>query len=148
MNTPKIAIIAGAGPAGLTAAYELLKRTDIRPVVLEATDAIGGIARTHNYKGNRIDIGGHRFFSKSDRVMRWWLNILPLQGSPAADTEEKRHEIEYAAEAITEYLCKKCMPDQAISDQRSAISEGKDSQYSHLRQGYGGQAILNCRVTR
>ena len=62
--TKKIAIIAGAGPAGLTAAYELKKRTDIAPIVFESTDAIGGISRTHNYKGNRMDIGGHRFFTK------------------------------------------------------------------------------------
>lgn len=102
---PRIALIAGAGPAGLTAAYELLKRTDIRPVVCEATDALGGIAQTFNYKGNRIDIGGHRFFSKSDRVMKWWFNILPLQGAPAADDVEKSHEIDYAAEAIVERLC-------------------------------------------
>ena len=91
----KIAIIAGAGPAGLTAAYELLKRTDVKPIVFEMTDAIGGIAQTYNYKGNRIDIGGHRFFSKSDRIMKWWFNILPLQGKPSADTEEKEHEIDY-----------------------------------------------------
>jgi protoporphyrinogen oxidase len=104
----KIAVIAGAGPAGLTAAYELLKRTDIRPIVFERTDAIGGIAQTHNYKGNRIDIGGHRFFSKSDRVMHWWLNILPLQGKPAADTADKKHEIDYATEAILNYLCPEC----------------------------------------
>src|SRR5437879_3033814 len=75
----KTAIIIGAGPAGLTAAYELLARTDIIPVVLERSEYMGGLARTVNYKGNRMDIGGHRFFSKSDRVMRWWLNILPLQ---------------------------------------------------------------------
>src|SRR5581483_134830 len=73
------AVIIGAGPAGLTAAYELLTRTDILPVVLEKSDHMGGISRTVNYKGNRIDIGGHRFFSKSDRVMHWWLNILPMQ---------------------------------------------------------------------
>jgi len=109
MPQQKVAIIAGAGPAGLTAAYELLKRTDIKPIVLEATDAIGGIAQTFNYKGNRIDIGGHRFFSKSDRVMRWWFNILPLQGAPAADTEEKGHEIDYATEAVMEYLCPECI---------------------------------------
>jgi protoporphyrinogen oxidase len=75
----KVAIIIGAGPAGLTAAYELLKRTDIKPVVLEANHIVGGIAQTENYKGNRIDIGGHRFFSKSDRVMNWWLEMMPLQ---------------------------------------------------------------------
>ena len=75
----KRAVIIGAGPAGLTAAFELLTRTDIVPVVLEKSDYIGGISRTINYKGNRIDIGGHRFFSKSDRVMKWWLNIMPMQ---------------------------------------------------------------------
>jgi protoporphyrinogen oxidase len=81
----KTAIVIGAGPAGLTAAYELLTQTDIKPIVLEATDYIGGICRTVNYKGNLIDIGGHRFFSQSDRVMRWWYNMLPLQGKPARD---------------------------------------------------------------
>jgi protoporphyrinogen oxidase len=73
------AIIIGAGPAGLTAASELLARTGIRPIVLEMSEYMGGIARTINYKGNRLDIGGHRFFSKSDRVMEWWLKLLPLQ---------------------------------------------------------------------
>jgi protoporphyrinogen oxidase len=73
------AVIIGAGPAGLTAAYELLQRTTIKPIVLESSTYMGGISRTVNYKGNRIDIGGHRFFSKSDRVMNWWLNIMPLQ---------------------------------------------------------------------
>ena len=75
----KTALIIGAGPAGLTAAYELLLRTDVRPVVLEKSEYMGGISRTVNYKGNRIDIGGHRFFSKSDRVMNWWMNVMPLQ---------------------------------------------------------------------
>jgi len=73
------AIIIGAGPAGLTAAYELLTRTDITPVILEKSGDIGGISKTVNYKGNRIDIGGHRFFSKSDRVMNWWVNMMPVQ---------------------------------------------------------------------
>lgn len=81
----KTAIIIGAGPAGLTAAYELLDKTDIKPVIFEATSDIGGISKTINYNGNRIDIGGHRFFSKSERVTEWWLNILPLQGAPASD---------------------------------------------------------------
>jgi len=72
------AIIVGAGPAGLTAAFELLERTDIRPIILEATQDIGGISKTVNYRGNRIDIGGHRFFSKSSRVMAWWNKILPV----------------------------------------------------------------------
>ncbi len=76
---PQTAVIIGAGPAGLTAAYELLTRTDIRPILLEKSDALGGISRTVKYKGNRIDIGGHRFFSKSDRVMNWWQRIMPMQ---------------------------------------------------------------------
>jgi len=81
----RTAIIIGAGPAGLTAAFELLAHTDIHPIVLEATDDVGGIARTVNYKGNRIDIGGHRFFSKSDRVMQWWEKILPFQAPENGD---------------------------------------------------------------
>jgi protoporphyrinogen oxidase len=75
------AVIIGAGPAGLTAALELERRTGIMPVVIEATDAIGGISRTIRYKGNRMDIGGHRFFSKSDRVMQWWLELMPVEAA-------------------------------------------------------------------
>jgi len=71
------AIIIGAGPAGLTAGLEMLRRTGIQPILLEASDEIGGISRTIRYKGNRMDIGGHRFFSKSDRVMQWWMDLMP-----------------------------------------------------------------------
>ena len=81
----KKAIIIGAGPAGLTAALELLRNSDIKPVIYEASGEIGGISRTALYKGNRMDIGGHRFFSKSDTVMRWWNDILPMQGAPSID---------------------------------------------------------------
>jgi protoporphyrinogen oxidase len=73
------AVIIGAGPAGLTGAYELVTRAGIRPFVYEKLEILGGIARTVNYKGNRIDIGGHRFFSKSDRVMGWWHGMMPFQ---------------------------------------------------------------------
>ncbi len=83
---PKQAIIIGAGPAGLTAAYELLTRTDIVPVILEKSGEIGGISRTINYKGNRMDMGPHRFFSKSDRVMDWWLKMMPLEGQGTDNT--------------------------------------------------------------
>jgi len=82
----KIALIIGAGPAGLTAAFEMLKqKSDCVPVVLEATDRIGGISCTIEHNGNRIDIGGHRFFSKSDVVMDWWAARMPLQGAPSSD---------------------------------------------------------------
>lgn len=81
----KHVVIVGAGPAGLTAAYELLDKTDMHPIVLEATSQIGGISQTVNYKGNRMDIGGHRFFSKSQEVMEWWGRMMPVQGSRSKD---------------------------------------------------------------
>jgi protoporphyrinogen oxidase len=86
-------VIIGAGPAGLTAAYELLTRTDVLPIVLEKSTYMGGISRTVNYKGNRMDIGGHRFFSKNERVTNWWLSHMPLErdGSDNGNaTEELR----------------------------------------------------------
>ena len=82
----KKAIIIGAGPAGLTAALEFLRKTDVTPIVLEASGEIGGISRTIRYKGNRMDIGGHRFFSKSDRVMQWWMELMPPDLGEAAPT--------------------------------------------------------------
>lgn len=82
----KNVVIIGAGPAGLTAAYTLLKEgNDIHPIIIEASDKIGGISRTEYYNGNRIDIGGHRFFSKNSEVMKIWQDILPLQGAPSKD---------------------------------------------------------------
>jgi protoporphyrinogen oxidase len=79
------AIIIGAGPAGLTSALELQRFSQIKPIVLEASHEIGGIARTVRYKGNRMDIGGHRFFSKSDRVMQWWLQLMPIAAGENGD---------------------------------------------------------------
>jgi protoporphyrinogen oxidase len=91
---PKQAIIIGAGPAGLTAALELLRKTDVQPVVLEATEEIGGISRTIRYKGNRMDIGGHRFFSKSDRVMQWWMELMPPEAAADIHYQGKQRAIE------------------------------------------------------
>ncbi len=85
----KIAVIAGAGPAGLTAAYELLG-SGIKPIVFEADTQVGGISKTINYRGNRMDIGGHRFFSKSDWVMQWWQNILPVSADDIERFPETR----------------------------------------------------------
>jgi len=82
----KKALVIGAGPAGLTAAYELLtKSNDIEVIVFEESDCFGGISKTVNYKGNRMDMGGHRFFSKIPEVNAWWDNMLPMQGAPAYD---------------------------------------------------------------
>lgn len=89
----KKVVIIGAGPAGLTAAYELLKKSnEYEVIILEASDFIGGISRTVKYNGNRMDIGGHRFFSKSEKILELWKEILPLQGVGAYDDKKlNRH---------------------------------------------------------
>jgi len=124
---PKRAIIIGGGPAGLTAAYELLTRTSIQPVILESSDCVGGICRTVNYKGNRIDMGGHRFFSKSDRVMKWWLQMLPLEaagtGSAAIRYQGSERTISTSAAG----------PDPAIED-RVMLLRPRKSRCYYLRR--------------
>ena len=85
-NSKKKVLIIGAGPAGITAGVELLSRSDgYEVLVLEESGSIGGISRTVRYKGNRMDIGGHRFFSKDSRVTDWWEKMMPSQGAPAYD---------------------------------------------------------------
>lgn len=88
----KKVIIIGAGPAGLTSAYELLKdkNDQYEVTILEETSEIGGISRTVRYNGNRMDIGGHRFFSKDQKVMEFWENLMPLQGEPSYDDKKLR----------------------------------------------------------
>ena len=93
----KIAVIIGAGPAGLTAALELLRKTDVKPIVLEENSFVGGISRTVNNQGNRMDIGGHRFFSKSEEVMSWWKEMLPVQGAPSFDDKLLGKDKDYSA---------------------------------------------------
>lgn len=97
----KKAVIIGAGPAGLTAAYELLTKTDIVPIIIEAESQVGGLSKTIDYKGNKIDIGGHRFFSKSDRVLQWWLNFLPLEADAQKEINiryQNKNKILHAAD--------------------------------------------------
>ena len=97
-------VIAGAGPAGLTAALEMLRRTDYVPLVFEADTQVGGISKTVNYRGNRMDLGGHRFFSKSDWVMNWWQDILPVRASPE---ELRSMHLAYQGESRT-FVADKC----------------------------------------
>ena len=94
----KRAVVIGAGPAGLTAAYELLRRTDdMEVIVLEESDTLGGISKTVYYKGNCMDMGGHRFFSKNEDVNKWWDKMLPMQDKADPETNDevmlKRHRI-------------------------------------------------------
>ena len=86
-------IIIGAGTAGLTAADKLLdEKEKYEVIILEESQEIGGISKTVNYNGNRMDIGGHRFFSKNQEVMEYWKNLMPLQGENSFDDEELRKE--------------------------------------------------------
>jgi protoporphyrinogen oxidase len=98
----KKVVIIGAGPAGLTAGYELLKKEDneleasqkeeYEVVILEEDKQVGGISKTVHYNGNRMDIGGHRFFSKDESVMNFWKDLMPIQGSPSFDDEKLGRE--------------------------------------------------------
>ena len=84
-------VIIGAGPAGLTAAYELLSRDtdkEYNVIVIDKDDKVGGISKTVNCAGNKMDLGGHRFFSKVDRVNEWWEHMMPTQGSPSKDYKQ------------------------------------------------------------
>lgn len=90
----KKAVIIGAGPAGLTAGYELLKQSgEYEVTILEESSVVGGISRTVVHNGNRMDIGGHRFFSKDPRVNKWWDNMLPRQGEPSYDDKVLHRDV-------------------------------------------------------
>jgi protoporphyrinogen oxidase len=133
----RTAVIIGAGPAGLTAAYELLKKTDIKPLVYEMSEDVGGISRTVEYKGNRIDIGGHRFFSKSDKVMNLWLEILPLQGGPAKDDK--------ALGRVVLYSDAKDAPDPERSDKVMLVRD-RISRIFYLRKFFDYPISLTLKT--
>ena len=140
LNSKKKAIIFGAGAAGLTSAYELLDKTTIKPVVYEKSSDIGGLSKTVNYKGNRIDIGGHRFFSKSSKIMEWWCNILPLQGSlTREDIILKRdvpvsHEFKYRKIKDTKIVIKS--PPDPEKEDRVMLYRNRISRILFLRKFY------------
>lgn len=131
MNSEKkIAIIIGAGPAGLTCAYELLERTKIQPIIFEQDSDVGGLAKTINYKGNRMDIGGHRFFSKSDRVMQWWFHILPLQKL----SEEERRLLKISYQGKSRFLETNASGPDPKTEDRVMLVRKRVSRIFYLRK--------------
>ena len=135
------AIIVGAGPAGLTAAFELLNRSEIQPIVIEKSEHMGGLSRTVNYKGNRIDIGGHRFFSKSDRVMAWWLRILPLEASEEPSVAIKYRHMERTVGGS------KSGPDPVTED-RVMLLRSRKSRIYFLRRFFDYPLTLTTDTVR
>ena len=98
MSPKRKVVIIGAGPAGLTAGYVLLKQSDRFDVaILEEESTVGGISRTVNHDGNRMDLGGHRFFSKVPEVNALWEELLPLQGAPSFDDRITGRRVPLAA---------------------------------------------------
>ena len=135
------AVIIGAGPAGLTAALELLRRTDIVPIVIEQSAEMGGLSRTVHYKGNRMDLGGHRFFSKSDRVMNWWLEILPLESS---GRESTAHQLSATS---TTNSCRP-LPPEANGSDRVMLIRNRISRIHFLRKFFDYPISLSLQTAR
>jgi protoporphyrinogen oxidase len=140
-NDKKTAVIVGAGPAGLTAALELLRRSNVMPIVIEADSQVGGISKTINYRGNRMDLGGHRFFSKSDWVMRWWQEILPVAAGQAASESVR---INYQQQSAT-------FKPEALSQQHSdavMLVRRRLSRIFYRRRFYDYPLTLNAATLK
>ncbi|HEX4004792.1 MAG TPA: NAD(P)/FAD-dependent oxidoreductase [Acidobacteriaceae bacterium] len=138
----KTALIIGAGPAGLTAALELLRRTDVRPIVLEATGRIGGISCTIRHNGNRMDIGGHRFFSKSDRVMDWWTELMPVAADSSGSGTTGSHNISYQGKTRSVAARAATAPDLVM------LVRPRKSRIYFLRSFFDYPVALNGRTIR
>lgn len=103
----KRVVIIGGGPAGLTTAYQLSKqKEEYEIILLEESNDFGGISKTVKYNGNRMDIGGHRFFSKDQRIMNLWSEVMPVQSKPAYDYKKLNKHIELSEQG----------PDPEIDD--------------------------------
>jgi protoporphyrinogen oxidase len=136
------ALIIGAGPAGLTAAFELVHRSEIQPIVLEKSEYMGGISRTVRYKNNRIDIGGHRFFSKSDRVMDWWMRVMPVEASNGNGS----HNLAYQGQK-RDFATSGTGPDPAQKD-RVMLIRNRKSRIYFLRQFFDYPIQLSAETLK
>jgi protoporphyrinogen oxidase len=133
----KTVVIIGAGPAGITAAYELSRLPGYKALVLEESGEIGGISRTVDHGGNRMDMGGHRFFSKSERVTDLWKEILPLQGKPSRDDIALGRRVPLSERSDA--------PDPEIA-QRVLLSRGRVSRILHMGKFFDYPVRLNLRT--
>ncbi len=138
MDRPKTAVIIGAGPAGLTAAYYLLKQTGIKPVVLEKLSVIGGISRTVDYRGNRMDLGGHRFFSKNREIVDFWLKLVP----PAPDLNDSEGRM------LTRNRVSRIFFNRRLLDYPLTLSVRTFGAFGLGNTALVGWDYLKCRVCR
>ena len=129
-------IIIGAGPAGLTAAYELLEAGRPPPLIVEADSQVGGISKTIDHHGNRMDLGGHRFFSKSDWVMNWWQNILPV----ATDEESLQLGYQNATRTLKPTITRN------FSDEKAFMVRPRLSRIYYGRRFYDYPVRLNANT--
>ena len=131
----------GAGPAGLTAALELLRQTDVLPQVVEASDVVGGLSRTVVHRGNRMDLGGHRFFSRSDWVMDWWQEILPVD--PKATGEGESIRLAYRARHLE---LEPAVRDSSAHPDRVLLVRPRLSRIYHRRRFFDYPIRLDVRT--
>lgn len=135
----KTVVIIGAGPSGLTAGYELLKKSGFKVIIIEKLNILGGIARTISYKGNRMDLGGHRFFTKSEKVKKIWEELLPIQSKPSKDDipTERYKEINYPPEG----------PDPEKED-RVMLIRKRTSRIYYLKKFFDYPVSLNINTIK
>ncbi len=137
----KRVVIIGAGPAGITAGYELMKKKGYKVTILEAENSIGGLAKAVLHANNRLDIGGHRFFTKNWKVNLWWLKLFPIQARPAYDYYKTQRKLN--------------LPETGPSPHLDDIVMLKRQRFSHIIDGnknypypmrFNSRTILNIGI--
>jgi UDP-galactopyranose mutase (EC 5.4.99.9) len=134
LNNKQVVII-GAGPAGLTTAFQLLKNSEIKPIVLEESEFVGGISRTAVYKNNRMDLGGHRFFTKNEQVMNIWKKLMRVQGAPSRDDILLNRNLDWSKDG----------PDPETDD-RVLLKRNRVSRIFYLKKFFDYPIALNIKT--